>query len=204
MHDKHMNIGVTILEMYISMMPVILAGILNMIWCKSDFALSLKVPMDNNIILRDGKRLFGDNKTWKGFFGMIISGIIVTTCFGAICGQSDFLSAHNYLYVNYNNTSMYNFFIGLLWGAAYVVFELPNSFIKRRMDIKPGKHVEGVKGFFSVVFDQADSLIGCVLILCIVYKMSFGFYIFYVLLGAFTHIIVNVCLYAFKLRKNRF
>jgi len=204
MHDKHMNIRIIILEMYISMMPVILAGILNMIWCKSDFALCLKVPMDHNIILNDGKRLFGENKTWKGFFGMIASGIIATTIFGWICGQSEFLSAHNYLYVNYNNTFMYNFLIGLLWGAAYVIFELPNSFIKRRVDIKPGKHLEGVRGLFSVVFDQADSLIGCVLIICFVYKMSLGFYIFYVLLGAFTHIIVNICLYVLKLRKNIF
>ncbi len=199
-----MNIKITILEMYISMMPVILAGILNMIWCKSDLATGLKIPMDNNIILRDGKRLFGENKTWKGFFGMIASGIIATTFLGAVCGQSVFLSHHNYLYVNHNNTFMYTFWIGLLWGAAYAVFELPNSFIKRRMNIKPGKHVEGVKGLFSVFFDQADSLIGCVLVLCIVYKMSLGFYIFYVLLGAFTHIIVNVCLYSLKLRNNRF
>ena len=79
MYDKHMNIRFTILEMYISMMPVILAGVLNMIWCKSDLARCLKIPMDRNIILRDGKRLFGDNKTWKGFFGMIVSGIIATT-----------------------------------------------------------------------------------------------------------------------------
>lgn len=204
MNDKQMNIGITILEMYISMMPVILAGILNMIWCKSDLAMCIKIPMDRNIILRDGKRLFGNNKTWKGFFGMIASGIIATTFFGWVCGQSDFLLAHNYLYVNYNNTFMYNILIGSLWGIAYAVFELPNSFMKRRMNIKPGKHIEGVKGFLCVVFDQADSLIGCVLVLCFVYKMSLGFYIFYVLLGAFTHIIVNVCLYSIKLRRNIF
>jgi len=42
-----------------------------MIFCKSSLLEAAYRPMDAGLILKDGKRLFGANKTWKGFFGMI-------------------------------------------------------------------------------------------------------------------------------------
>ena len=62
----------SILALYVTLMPVILAGILNMIFCKSSLLEAVYRPMDAGLMLKDGKRLFGDNKTWKGFFGMIV------------------------------------------------------------------------------------------------------------------------------------
>ena len=52
-------------EMYITLLPVILAGIMNMVWCKTSLLKALKKPMDMGKCLSDGKRIFGDNKTWK-------------------------------------------------------------------------------------------------------------------------------------------
>ena len=39
----------------------------------------------------------------------------------------------------------YNLLIGALLGLFYALFELPNSFLKRRLDIKPGKTIKGKK-----------------------------------------------------------
>ena len=93
---------------------------------------------------------------------------------------------------------------GFLFGLAYAVFELPNSFIKRRLGIEPGKKRGKLSGAVNVFIDQADSVIGCVLVLSFLYSMSILFFIAYVLLGAATHIVINMLLYFLKLRKNMF
>ncbi|MCX7922059.1 MAG: CDP-archaeol synthase [Clostridia bacterium] len=193
-----------LVEMYVSLLPVIFAGVLNMVWVKSPYMSFLKRPIDNSRNFFDGKRIFGENKTWKGFVGMIVFAIITTVIWGLICEKSQYLNAHNYLYRNYDNTLLYNLNIGFFLGLAYALFELPNSFLKRRIDITPGKSTSGAKSIFFIFFDQADSIFGCVLVILFVYKMSIQFYIAYVLLGAITHIAINMLLYFLKLRRNMF
>lgn len=87
-------------------------------------------------------------------------------------------------------------------GIAYVLFELPNSFIKRRLDIPSGKTVRGAKGCIFFVIDQIDSLFGVAAVLAVLYPMPFWQYFLYILLGAVTHIAVNSILYAVKIRRN--
>lgn len=191
-------------EMYLTLLPVIIAGSFNMIWCKLPFLKFLQKPMDGGKVLRDGKRIFGDNKTWKGFVGMLVLGTLFTVAWGLISGSSEFLEAHNFMYRNYANTVGYNALAGFLFGLAYAVFELPNSFIKRRLGIEPGKKRGKLSGAVNVFIDQADSVIGCVLVLSFLYPMSILFFAAYVLLGAATHIVINMLLYLLKLRKNMF
>ncbi|MBU3113398.1 CDP-archaeol synthase [Clostridium lacusfryxellense] len=195
---------IVIFTMYITLIPVIFAGILNMVWVKLPYMSLWTRPMDNNKCFYDGKRIFGDNKTWKGFIGMIVFAIVSTIIWGLICANLQYLNDHNYLYRNYDNSLSYNVFIGFLLGLAYALLELPNSFLKRRINIIPGKTSEGIKSIFFVLLDQADSIFGCVLVICLVYKMSIKFYLAYVLLGALTHIVINMLLYLGKLRKNMF
>jgi len=190
--------------MYITLFPVILAGIFNMIWCKLPVCDFMRKPIDGGICIWDGRRLFGDNKTWKGFVGMMLGGAVLTILWGLICDTNAYLTAHNYIYATRENTIMYNAVMGVMLGFAYALFELPNSFIKRRMDIKPGKTTDGFKKVFFIFMDQADSIFGCVLVVCFVYTMSIQFYFTYVLVGALTHIVLNMLLYLVKLRKNMF
>lgn len=198
------NLVTLIAQMYISLMPAVFAGILNMIWCKLPVCEALRKPIDGGKNFFDGKRILGCNKTWKGFLGMILFGSITTVIWGFICSKSNYLTLNNYIYVNYQNSLSYNLLMGALFGFAYALFELPNSFLKRRLDIKPGKTISGIKKVFFIFFDQADSVFGCVLIICFVYNMSIWFYFLYVLIGAITHILLNILLYLLKLRKNMF
>ena len=83
-----------------------------------------------------------------------------------------------------------------------MIFELPNSFIKRRLDIIPGKTDKGIKGMIFFLVDQFDSILGVILVLAIVSGISFREYVEYVLLGGFTHVVINLFLYILKIRKN--
>lgn len=193
----------TILCMYVTLLAPILAGVFNMIWCKINFLKKLNVPMDFKKKFFDGKRIFGDNKTWKGFVGYLVLNVICSLLWGLICNICH-LNHLNYFYINHANTVLYNILIGLLLGLGYSLFELPNSFLKRRLDIVPGKSASGFKKIFFIFLDQADSVFGCCLVVACFYKLGIKLYFLYVLLGAFTHILFNIILYFLKLRKNMF
>ena len=106
------------------------------------------------------------------------------------------------LFTKLENNFFNNAIIGAVLGLAYVVFELPNSFIKRRLKIKPGKTAKGIKGMIFFLIDQIDSIIGVTLVLCIWYKMTAFQFLLFVFLGAITHIVINLFLYYIKIRKN--
>lgn len=192
----------TIFTMYITMMPVILAGVSNMVVVKQKWFKNIAKPMDNGKVLKDGKRILGNNKTWLGFFTMVVCSIITHLAWGFLCKISDGLYAMNQLYLYYDNTLLYNLLVGAVMGVAYMLFELPNSFIKRRLEIPDGKTERGVKGKIFFVIDQLDSMFGVILVLVVVSKISLLQYINYVLLGGLTHICVNLVLYKLKIRRN--
>lgn len=188
-----------ILRMYITMFPVILGGILNMLFVKTPLYRRLNVPIDGGKILRDGKRLFGDNKTWIGFAGMIVFCAAAQVAWGTVCTRFPELC---YIYFRFENTLPFNLIVGAVLGFMYMLFELPNSFVKRRLDIPDGKTVGGVKGRVFFFVDQVDSLFGAAAVFAFLYPLPVWQYFLYVLLGAGTHILVNSILFALKIRKN--
>ena len=192
-----------IAEMYVTLGPVILAGIFNMIFCKLNVLKSMQVPMDGGRVLGDGNRLFGDNKTWKGFLGYLIFGTVFTVIWGFAIRNTS-LNSLDFFYVNNENTLVFNIIVGLLLGFAYALFELPNSFVKRRLGITPGKPATGIKKAVFVFVDQADSIFGCALVVWLFYDLGILKYIGFVVVGAVTHIIFNMLLYFAHLRKIMF
>ena len=192
-----------ILKMYITLLVPIIAGIINSIFCKTKVLKCLNKPIDFGKKLKDGKRIFGDNKTWKGFFGYIVFNIIFSIIFGFIWKITN-LEHLNFFYIHYTNTIIYNIIIGFLLGLFYALFELPNSFLKRRLDIKPGKTTKGFKKVFFIILDQADSVFGVALVVWMFYPIGIKVYLLYVLVGLVTHLIINMLLYFLHLRKNMF
>lgn len=79
-----------VITMYVTLMPIIFAGILNMIWCRLPIAKKWQIPMDMGTTFKDGKRIFGDNKTWKGFFGYIWLSSVMYVLWGAVSNGNIF------------------------------------------------------------------------------------------------------------------
>ena len=192
-----------ILQLYITLLGAILAGIINSIFCKLNILKSLKIPMDFNKNFIDKKRFFGDHKTWKGFLGYIVFNIIFAILFGGIWKITK-LEHLNYFYINHENTILYNVLIGFLIGLFYALFELPNSFLKRRLDIEPGKTTTGFKKVFFIILDQADSIFGIALVVWLFYPIGIWIYLLYIVLGTITHLFINMMLYYLHLREKMF
>ena len=189
------------LRMYVTTMPVIVAGIMSVIFTKTSVYRRYAKPIDGFYCLRDGRRVFGDNKTWIGFFAMIIFCAVCNLVYGYLLHSFD-LSYMSDLYNCHDNTLFFNLVVGFLFGLLYVLLELPNSFMKRRFDIEPGKTMLKGVGYFFLVYDQIDSLIGVMFVIYAVSNISFAKYLGYVALGGFTHILLNSLLYLLKLRRN--
>ena len=193
----------TIAMMYVSLLSAILAGVMNSVFCHTSLLKVLKIPMDGGKSLGDGNRIFGDNKTWKGFIGYIVLNAVFALITGYIFKLTG-IESYSFFYVNNANTPLFNLGAGALVGFFYALFELPNSFLKRRLGIVPGKTLNGFKKWFFVFLDQADSIFGICLVIWFFYPLGIGLYLLYVLVGSGTHIILNMLLYFAGVRKNMF
>lgn len=117
-----------------------------------DLGASWKVPIDRGRTI-GGKRIFGDSKTWRGVAIAVIGSIVAVTL------QKHLLAgcAAAVAVVDYACVSPAVF--GTVMGAAAMAGELPNSFVKRRLGIAPGKTAR--RGTLRIVFwvwDQIDLL----------------------------------------------
>ena len=189
--------------MYVTLIPAVLSGIFVMLWCKLPILKAIAKPIDFGKNFIDGKRLFGDNKTWKGMLGYILFNTLFSVLWGFACKGGALLDL-NFFYQYHENTIPFNLLIGVLLGLGYSLFELPNSFLKRRLDITPGKTVKGFWKVFFVFLDQADSVFGVALVVWFFYPLGILLYLLYVLVGAATHLFMNMMLYFMHLRKNMF
>ena len=181
---------------------LVLAGATNMIFVKAPFSSGLSRPMDRGVRLHDGKRLFGDNKTWKGFFGMIVITAICLAAAGSLATNFPDIQRLSLIPFEEFKSPFTVWFFGALWGLAYVLAELPNSFLKRRIDIPPGENARGMKGFLCLVLDQADSVIGCVIVLPLFSSITWLDALVLVVLGSSIHYLTNLGLFAVRLKKQ--
>jgi hypothetical protein len=77
-------------------------------------------PLDFGLHWRDGERLFGAHKTWRGLAGAVVGSSLV----GWLAGLSPG--------------------VGAAFGALAMAGDLLSSFVKRRLRLKPGHDVPGL------------------------------------------------------------
>lgn len=181
------------------MMPIIAAGIANMAFVKSPVFKSLHRPIDGGYLCDDGKPLFGSNKTWKGASGMIGFSAAAMLLFFLILGDN---ISHWTLYDEAAHRYLTPLIYGALMGFAYIVCELPNSFVKRRQNIAPGANIQGLRGVIFTLIDQADSVIGCAIVFLCITPIDLQTAAWIVILGSGIHLIVNILLYCVGLKKQ--
>jgi CDP-2,3-bis-(O-geranylgeranyl)-sn-glycerol synthase len=111
-------------------------------------------PIDAGVILR-GRRLFGDNKTYRG-----VAAVALGTAAGvALQVLLHWLGvARGLELLDYDRPAAVA--LGLALGAAAMLGELPNSLLKRQLDIAPGAAGGGIAGVLFYVLDQVDMLLG--------------------------------------------
>jgi CDP-diglyceride synthetase len=148
---------------------------------------SLKRPLDGGRTWR-GRRLFGDNKTWRGALCMA-TGIVLAT---VLLWQWDWWRGQLPHAVRASSPVL----VGLLIGLGTVIGELPNSFFKRRLDIAPGAQRRSPGGIAISILDQGDLVLGIWLLLAPVWVMPVWLAAVAFAAIAAIHAVINVIGYA--------
>ena len=163
---------------YIVILPSVLANILHMVLVKKCVLSVLASPIQ--------EKMFGQNKTYRGF-------VIITLFTAVFSGLGSFFVE--------SITAQQGIITGILIGLAYSLFELPNSFLKRRLGIKSGCTSIRNKWAF-IVLDKTDSTFGVSLVYFLVSDLSVlqGLYLFFVSVAL--HVGFSFLLVAVKIKKS--
>lgn len=187
-HDAKEHLFDTFVMALFLIWPIIIGGVLHMIVVSKDAFAFLKIPIN--------KGLFGENKTLRGF---VVVPLFTVIGFATLLPLEHVASLNNYtgFFKDYNF-----FYIGAVCGLLYVVAELPNSFLKRRMGVAPGETPDKFKSLF-ILIDQLDSA----LFISIGYLVFFGFH-WTICIAAFVMsplvaLIVKAALFKLGLKKTR-
>ena len=122
----------------------------------------------------DGKRVFGTNKTFRGFFFGLAVGIAVGLVEWWIFG--------------------YPFLFSLLTPLGALLGDLTAAFLKRRLGIAPG-------GLFPVV-DQVDFVVGAIVFALPLAMVYWELAVAALIITPPIHLLTNFCAYKLKLKKN--
>lgn len=145
-------------------LPAGLANASPLIANKLSFLDKYKTPLDFGKTWH-GKRIFGDNKTWRGLLFGIFIGVMTVWL------QQFLYSGFGWIQtisqdINYNTVNP--LILGSLLGAGAMLGDAAESFIKRQMDVAPGD------SWFP--FDQLDYIVGGLLLGSIAVVLSWQQY----------------------------
>jgi CDP-2,3-bis-(O-geranylgeranyl)-sn-glycerol synthase len=156
-----------------------------------DLLRGLKRPLDGGRTFR-GRRVLGDNKTWRGALCMT-AGVVVAT---VLLWQWDWWLDQLPGAVRASTPVLVGFLIGL----GTVVGELPNSFLKRQLDIAPGARRRSPGGVALAILDQGDLVLGIWVCLAPVWVMPVWLAAVAFAAIAAIHAVINVIGYAIGAR----
>ena len=165
--------------------PILIAGIVHVAVITLDLAPALARPIDGGRRWR-GQPLLGRNKTWRGFLVMPAATAFTVAGQQAVAQRSRRLARLAPLAAAAPPAWM----VGAICGATYVLAELPNSFIKRRLGIAPGTSAPQAR-LAQYVVDQIDSVIGCAVATRMLYRIENRDAAASALVGAVCHVAVE-------------
>ncbi|HEU5217511.1 MAG TPA: CDP-archaeol synthase [Gemmatimonadales bacterium] len=166
-----------------------LAGVAQTWWFRSPRSERFAVPLDGGRTFR-GRRIFGSNKTWKGFVVMVPATALAFLVVGTLArvlpvGRGLWpLSPAGYAW------------LGAVASGGFMAGELPNSFVKRQLAIAPGD-APRARGARCIAFamDRLDSILGMLLAVSLAVPTAWQVWALVLCLGPGIHWLFNVALF---------
>ncbi len=169
----------------------VLAGLAHSAWLRTRLSRRLMIPLDAGLRLR-GRRIFGDNKTVRGFVVLVPA---VSLAFAALFAA---ISAWNPEALSSLWPLSFRGYaaVGAVAGLGFMAGELPNSFVKRQLDIAPGHAPRGSLGVIvCFVVDRLDSILGMLVALSVVVPTPPLTWLYVLLIGPGLHLAFSALLY---------
>lgn len=144
--------------------PVLVAGLGQVVILKTGLLPGLAAPLDRGVHWR-GKPLLGPRKTWRGVIIMTTLSALIARAQAGAASRSERLRAFS----PFDYDRINPWLLGVALGLGYCLAELPNSFVKRRLDIAPAGRASRF-AWLQYLVDQSDSVAGCLVALRFFYK----------------------------------
>jgi hypothetical protein len=167
-------------HIYLFFLPLVLGNVLHMIVVKRNWFKSIAFPIS--------RKIFGDTKTYRGVIVLpILTGL--------------FALLSSYYFGSFEISIAYDAFVGFGLGLAYILAELPNSYIKRRLGIATGAQSKKYK-YVQYFTDKADSLIGVLTFYFLATNFSFKTILVLFCVGLVIHVSISQLLVVIKIKKK--
>lgn len=166
-----------ILYFNIVLLPLVFSNVIHIIIVKNNIFNILSKPIS--------KTLFGINKTWRGFLIVPILNMFFVFAIVNI----------------YKLVIDYPLIIGFVLGLTYMLSELPNSFIKRKLNIPSGGFHKKYKTLFAII-DKTDASFGVAFVYFLFNFVNCQTAIFIFIINSLTHVIISILLVKLKIKKS--
>jgi hypothetical protein len=172
------------------------AGIAHSLWLSTAWSARFGRPIDLGLSIR-GRRIFGANKTWRGLMIMPpAAGVVFYIAAAWRHALPDWIERGMWPLGPAQYAAL-----GLACGLAFMLAELPNSFMKRQLGISPGlAPTSRGLAILCLVIDRIDSVLGVLVVLSFLVQMSLGTWIWALVLGAGVHGLFSIWLYRMRLK----
>ena len=176
------------------------AGAVHVLWMRLAPPGALQLPLDMSMTFR-GRRLFGANKTLRGLVMMPLAGAASFAAFAASRNSlPDWLGAGMWPLVPGEYA-----LIGMLAGLACMLAELPNSFVKRQLDIAPGELPRGgALRFAFIAADRIDTPLGMMIAVSSIVAVQPTTWIWVLLLGSGVHAALSALMHLIGIKVRAF
>jgi len=176
--------------------PLILVAIVHGLCIKYDWLNQLIIPIDLGLSFR-GRRIFGDNKTWRVF---LLNMVFCTV--GSIIQA--WIQSRNYFpeWIFLVDYEKYGYLLGVLLGLGMTFGELTNSFIKRQLGIPPSERKKGLLGVTFFLFDQVDITIGIWVFLYLIIRPPTLMVLWSFLITIVLHMTISILGFLLGVRKT--
>jgi CDP-2,3-bis-(O-geranylgeranyl)-sn-glycerol synthase len=133
----------------------VLAGCAQVTWLASRRSRRFAIPLDGGATFR-GRRVFGANKTLRGLVVMVPATAATFALVAHVAGRGRPEAA------GLRALPIWQYALLGAWvGLGFMLGELPNSFVKRQLDIAPGTRAHGpARAVGQFIGDRMDSGIG--------------------------------------------
>lgn len=179
-------------------LPLILGGITHVVVIKRNVLPSLaRLRLDGGMKLR-GRDLFGANKTVRGAVVMICATMFWTSILDGIQAALNLDANLRYIPID----QLGSLSLGFLLGSAYIVGELPNSLVKRQLNIHPGSAASGPLQKLFWLVDQVDSTMAVLAVLCFVKTPNLEVYLILIGFTLVLHPVIATLMVALGLKQR--
>jgi len=169
----------------------VLAGLAHSAWLRTALSRRLMMPVDGGLRFR-GRRVFGDNKTVRGFVVMVPAAALA---FAGLTAALSFSNPDAVAGLWPLSIAGYGA-LGALAGLGFMAGELPNSFVKRQLDIAPGRSPRGsAAAVICFVVDRVDSILGALIAVSVVVPTPPMMWAYVLLIGPGIHLVFSALLY---------